>query len=103
MKAKDSEAEDTRGFLKRVYFSTSHCSSGCTLGDAFGVPIVSLAGLTILGTTLFAHYAVQFTLAYLFGILFQFFAIYPMNKDAGVIKNLKKVLKKKCKGGSQHQ
>ncbi|MFC4557259.1 DUF4396 domain-containing protein [Virgibacillus kekensis] len=93
IKAKGIEKEDTRGFPSKVYFSTSHCASGCTLGDAVGVPIVVITGLTILGSTLFAHYAVQFTLAYIFGILFQFFAIYPMNKDAGVMKNFKDSIK----------
>ncbi|MFG6116531.1 DUF4396 domain-containing protein [Halobacillus sp. MO56] len=92
LKAKDNQKEDTRGRPEKVFFSTSHCSSGCTLGDAAGVPLVAIAGLTILGTTLFAHYLVQFILAYIFGILFQFFAIHPMN-DKGVIGSFKDSIK----------
>ncbi|MBM7554370.1 DUF4396 domain-containing protein [Thalassobacillus pellis] len=80
LKAKDNEEEDNRGRPAKVFLSTSHCSSGCTLGDAAGVPLVALAGLTIAGSTLFAHYVVQFVLAYIFGILFQFYAIHPMNE-----------------------
>ncbi|MYL45121.1 DUF4396 domain-containing protein [Virgibacillus halodenitrificans] len=93
LKAKDYDGEDNRGRGAKVFMSTSHCSSGCTLGDAAGVPIVMLTGFTLLGTTLFAHYVVQFTLAYIFGILFQFYAIYPMNKKAGVMQNLKNAIK----------
>ncbi|MBX0356634.1 DUF4396 domain-containing protein [Halobacillus sp. Nhm2S1] len=83
LKSKDNEKEDHRGRPAKVFVSTSHCSAGCTLGDAVGVPIVALTGLTIAGSTLFAHYTVEFILAYLFGILFQFYAIFPMNEDLG--------------------
>ncbi|MFD1019303.1 DUF4396 domain-containing protein [Thalassobacillus hwangdonensis] len=83
LKAKDNEKEDQRGESSKVFVSTSHCSAGCTLGDAIGVPIVALTGVTVAGSVLFAHYAVEFILAYLFGIIFQFFAIYPMNKEEG--------------------
>jgi hypothetical protein len=83
LKSKDNEKEDHRGKNAKVFVSTSHCSAGCTFGDAVGVPIVALTGFTVLGSSLFAHYTVEFILAYLFGILFQFYAIYPMNKEAG--------------------
>ena len=82
--AKNLELEDKRGNGAKVFVSTSHCSAGCTLGDALGVPIVTLGALTIAGSTLYAHFTAQFILAYIFGILFQFYAIYPMNKKAGV-------------------
>lgn len=93
IKAKDLDIEDNRGQLAKVFGSTSHCSSGCTLGDAVGVPIVAITGITIAGSTLFAHYAVEFILAYLFGIIFQFYAIYPMNQEQGVAGSIKKAIK----------
>ncbi|WP_228547577.1 DUF4396 domain-containing protein [Filobacillus milosensis] len=77
------ERDDNRHEASKVFVSTSHCSSGCTLGDAVGVPLVALTSLTIAGSTLFAHYLVEFILAYVFGILFQFAAIYPMQKKKG--------------------
>lgn len=92
LKAKDSEAEDNRGKPAKVFLSTSHCSSGCTLGDAVGVPIVAYTGLAIAGSTLFAHYIVEFILAYLFGIIFQYFAIHPMN-DKGMLGSIKAAIK----------
>ncbi|MCA0983434.1 DUF4396 domain-containing protein [Halobacillus yeomjeoni] len=93
VKAKDLDIEDNRGMPSKVFVSTSHCSAGCTLGDAVGVPIVAMTGLAIAGSTLFAHYVVEFTLAYLFGIIFQFFAIYPMDKDLGVAGVFKAAIK----------
>lgn len=62
-------------FWQSVFVSTTHCSSGCSLGDMIGVPIVFLTGLTIAGSTLFAEYAVEFVLAYLFGIAFQYYGM----------------------------
>ncbi|MDW0111121.1 DUF4396 domain-containing protein [Sporosarcina aquimarina] len=93
IQAKDSKKEDTRGKGVKVFTSTSHCSSGCSFGDAVGVPIVALTGLTVAGSVLFAHYIVEFILAYLFGILFQFASIYPMNKEKGKMHALIESLK----------
>lgn len=93
LKAKNIEKEDDRGKSAKVFVSTSHCSAGCTLGDAVGVPIVALTGLTIAGTTLFAHYTTEFILAYIFGILFQFYAIYPMHKKKGAGHAIKSAIK----------
>ncbi|MGM7700701.1 DUF4396 domain-containing protein [Pseudalkalibacillus sp. Hm43] len=70
-------------FWQSVFVSTSHCSSGCAFGDAVGVPLVAMTGLTIAGSTLLTHYVVEFTLAYLFGIFFQVFSIVPMSKMMG--------------------
>ncbi|WP_040285947.1 DUF4396 domain-containing protein [Sporosarcina koreensis] len=83
IQAKDLNLDDSRGRSAKTFVSTSHCASGCSFGDALGVPIVVLTSFRIAGSVLFAHYAVQFVLAYIFGILFQFASIYPMNKEQG--------------------
>lgn len=62
-------------FWQSVFVSTTHCSSGCSLGDMIGVPIVALTGLTIAGSTLFADYTVEFIVAYIFGIAFQYYGM----------------------------
>ncbi len=93
LKAKNIKDEDRRGRSARVFVSTSHCSAGCTVGDAAGVPIVALTGMTVIGSTLFAHFVVEFILAYIFGIVFQFYAIYPMNKEQGIVKSIKAAIK----------
>ncbi len=65
---------------KQIFLSTSHCGAGCVVGDALGAPIVFLTGLTFLGVALFGDYVVEFTLAYLFGVLFQYLPIRWMRK-----------------------
>lgn len=83
-KAKSIKKTDSRGNFAKVFVSTSHCSAGCTAGDTLGVPIIALTSLSIAGSTLLTHYTVEFILAYTFGIIFQFYAIYPMDKSAGI-------------------
>jgi len=52
LKAVNLDGEDHRERPARVFVSTSHCSAGCTIGDALGVPIVALIGMAIIGSTL---------------------------------------------------
>lgn len=71
-------------FWQSVFVSTTHCSGGCALGDMIGAPIVFLTGFTIAGMTLFADYAVEFVLAYLFGIAFQYYGMgFKMHDNPG--------------------
>ncbi|HET7627456.1 MAG TPA: DUF4396 domain-containing protein [Bacillales bacterium] len=62
-------------FWQSVFVSTTHCSGGCSLGDMIGAPLVFAIGLTIAGSRLFADYTVEFILAYLFGIAFQYYGM----------------------------
>ena len=70
-------------FWKKVFTGAAHCGSGCVLGDFAGEWVVFLGGLTIAGSTLLASYVFDFVLAYLFGIVFQYFAIAPMRNVRG--------------------
>jgi Domain of unknown function (DUF4396) len=81
MKAMDMKTMD-QPFWKGIFVSSTHCASGCVLGDIIGAPIVFALGLTLFGTRLFAEYAVEFALAYGFGIAFQYLAITGMRKIA---------------------
>ncbi len=67
---------------KSVFLSSTHCGSGCVIGDIIGAPIVFATGLTIAGQRLFAEYVVEFSIAYLFGIAFQYLPIRAMRKVA---------------------
>ncbi|GGH83908.1 hypothetical protein JOD43_000785 [Pullulanibacillus pueri] len=64
-----------RPFWQGVFISTTHCSSGCSLGDLIGAPVVFFLGITIAESDLFTDYAVEFVLAYLFGIAFQYYGM----------------------------
>jgi hypothetical protein len=65
-------------FWQSVFTGASHCGAGCALGDFIGAWIVFGAGLILLGSMPFAHYVIEFVLAYGFGIVFQYFSIAPM-------------------------
>ena len=56
----------------------THCGAGCTLADIVGDSAVAALGLTLFGHGIFAAWAVDFVLAFAFGIAFQYFAIVPM-------------------------
>lgn len=71
----------------------SHCSAGCTLGDIVGSPtVVFLLHWKLFGLFLFAKYIVNYVLAYIFGIAFQYFSIKPM-KSLSVGEGIKQALK----------
>jgi hypothetical protein len=76
---KMKEMEPTR---EQVTLSVFHCGAGCTLGDILGEAglfAIGGAALTFIGGSEFAtKMLVDFTLAYLFGIFFQYFTIVPM-------------------------
>ena len=63
-----------------------HCGSGCTLGDicaewlAFGIPALAVwfGWQTIFAEKIFAVWILDFVLAFLFGVAFQYFTIKPM-------------------------
>ena len=77
---------------KRVAVSTSHCGSGCTLGDIVAEWIVFAAALAIAGTALYASFVLDYAFALAFGLVFQFFAIRQMGERSpvqGAVRALK--------------
>ncbi|HET9149203.1 MAG TPA: DUF4396 domain-containing protein, partial [Alphaproteobacteria bacterium] len=74
------EIEGKRAYWRQIFLSATHCGSGCVLGNIIGVPIVFFTGWIVFGERLFAEYVVEFALAYLFGIAFQYFPIRTMRR-----------------------
>lgn len=75
-----------------VGIGVSHCGAGCTLGDIAGAWLVFALGLQFLGLALYAEYAVNFALAFVLGIAFQYFSIKPMRdlgRREGIVAALK--------------
>jgi hypothetical protein len=70
-------------FWQAVWVGDTHCGAGCTLGDIIAESAVFLTGFTLLGSKLLASYLWDFLLAYLLGIVFQYFAIAPMRNISG--------------------
>lgn len=87
-------------FPIRVATGASHCGAGCTLGDliaewlAFGVPAVAIAfgWQNWFAEKIFAVWILDYLLAFLIGIGFQYFAIKPMG-DLSVGAGLRRAVK----------
>jgi hypothetical protein len=99
--APGSDAEPPeRSIRSAVAIGASHCGAGCTLGDLVGeFALVLLPGAaTVFGLgwlfhdRIFAAWVLDFVLAYLFGIGFQYFAIAPM-RDVTVWQGLWQAVK----------
>ena len=66
---------------QRAFVSSSHCASGCTLGDVIGEWTAFWALLSIAGERLYAGFAVDYGAALLAGFAFQYFALRPMRPE----------------------
>jgi hypothetical protein len=74
------KSTDRQPHWKSIFLSATHCASGCVIGDIIGAPMVAANRWTLWGQPLFAEYVVEFVLAYLFGIAFQYFPIREMRQ-----------------------
>ncbi len=80
MRQRDNQDKDSSGqpFWQTVFKGTTHCGGGCTLGDIIGEWTIFIAGVTLAGIALWPEYIADFLLAYVIGIVFQYFSIAPM-------------------------
>jgi hypothetical protein len=74
---------ETTPLWQSAIVGDTHCGAGCTLGDFAGEWIVFGTGLTIAGSVLWADMAIDFAFAYMFGLIFQYYAIAPMRHLRG--------------------
>jgi hypothetical protein len=65
-------------FWQSVGLGATHCGSGCALGDLVAEWFVVLVPITLFGHRIFGTWALDYTLAFLLGIAFQYFTIVPM-------------------------
>jgi len=68
----------SHSFSQRVAVGATHCGSGCTLGDLIAELFVVVVSVSVLGSHLLGTWTVDFVLAFVFGIVFQYFSIKPM-------------------------
>lgn len=78
LQEKQSRNKQGKPFWETTFIGVTHCGSGCTLGDIIAEWIIFGAGITIAGIALWPDYILDYALAYLLGIAFQYFAIAPM-------------------------
>jgi hypothetical protein len=72
------EKEAGKPFWEIVAVAATHCGGGCTLGDVVGEWVVYWSAWTIAGAAIWPEYLLDFALAYLLGIVFQYYSIAPM-------------------------
>jgi hypothetical protein len=78
----------------QVSLSDSHCGAGCALGDIGGEWVVWATAWTIGSTAeLGPEYILDLPLAWIFGILFQYFAIAPLRGQLGELAPLRDAIK----------
>ena len=75
--------KQNKPYWQKVWNGVTHCGAGCTLGDIVAEWSVFLAGLTLLGSTLFTDCLFDFCAAFALGIIFQYFSIAPMRGISG--------------------
>jgi hypothetical protein len=86
--------EGARDSFWQVSLSDSHCGAGCALGDIGGEWIVWATGWTIGSTAeLGPEYILDLPLAWIFGILFQYFVIAPVRGQVGRLAPLGDAIK----------
>ena len=80
---RDHAAHREKPFWQQVWVGTTHCGAGCTLGDIIAEFAIFAAGVTLFGSMLLASFCADFLLAYLLGVIFQYFSIAPMRNLHG--------------------
>lgn len=63
-----------------IALSALHCGAGCTLADIIGEWFTAYVPVTIAGSQLFGNWVLDFVLALIIGVYFQFYAIREMEK-----------------------
>lgn len=75
-----NESMKEKPFWQVCSTATTHCGSGCALGDLIGEWVLFCFPFAVLGHVIFASWIVDFIIAFLLGIGFQYFTIQPMRK-----------------------
>jgi Domain of unknown function (DUF4396) len=82
----------SKPFWQAAAVASTHCGAGCTLGDIVAESVLFFVPFTLFGMRLFGEWAVDYVLAFIFGIAFQYFTIKPMRNlspKEGLIAALK--------------
>jgi hypothetical protein len=78
MSGGQGKKQSARPTAAQVAVGASHCGAGCTVADIFCEFGIAAFGITLLGSVLWAEYAIDLAVAWAVGIVFQYFAIKPM-------------------------
>ena len=73
-----------RPFWQRVVAGTLHCGAGCSLADLVGPILFRAAPFALAGSLVFGEWTLDYLLALLVGVTFQYAAISPMLHQSGL-------------------
>ena len=76
----DMDMGPKRPHWQSIALSALHCGAGCTLADIIGEWISHYIHFEIAGSTLLSNWIIDFILALIIGVYFQFYAIREMQK-----------------------
>ena len=75
---KKEDDKPQKPFWQSVVVGALHCGSGCTLGDIVVETFVLFVPFVLFGHAIFGAWVLDYIVAFLFGIAFQYFTIKPM-------------------------
>ncbi|NML66381.1 DUF4396 domain-containing protein [Hymenobacter sp. RP-2-7] len=88
----DMDMGPKKPFWQSVALGAMHCGSGCSLGDLLVETFVLYVPLVLFGHAIFGAWVLDYLVAFLIGIIFQYYAIAPM-RHLGVKEGLKAAVK----------
>ncbi len=65
----------------KVYISSTHCGAGCGVADILSENFIFYLGITFWGATIWASFIIDYIVALIFGVIFQYLNIRPMRPD----------------------
>ena len=81
-----SMGEMRRPYWQSVALSALHCGAGCTLADIIGEWFTNYVPVTVAGSQLVGNWVLDFVLALIIGVYFQFYAIREMEKKNALLQ-----------------
>ncbi|MGA7965789.1 MAG: DUF4396 domain-containing protein [Gammaproteobacteria bacterium] len=76
------EAPSRTSYWQSVFISASHCGAGCTLGDIIADVLIASFGIVLVPFALGTSFILDFSAAYVLGILFQYLPIRAMGEPS---------------------
>lgn len=81
--SQSSHRDMARPFWQKVVAGTLHCGAGCTLADLIGPFLFRVTSFAVFSSLVFGEWTLDFVLALLIGVSFQYMALAPMLQQSG--------------------
>lgn len=81
MTPKSDAAKKPAPMWVKVFVSCTHCGAGCGAADVLSENFIFYLNITFWGLRLYAAFIIDYILALIFGIVFQYLNIHPMRPD----------------------